>query len=142
MNTAILNNSSAAQQRVRTALESVRRTDLTTLIQLGIPTSKNEEWKYTRIAGLFNKEYRFCRNDRHGFRLIQQQLDAVRLPGHEQANELIFVNGVFSFELSVIRSSALRGFAIGRSRTNEYADMWLLQPWSQCQIFKRWYQCT
>jgi Fe-S cluster assembly protein SufD len=26
---------------------------------LGIPTVKNEEWKYTRIGGVFNKEYAF-----------------------------------------------------------------------------------
>ncbi|MDQ6610686.1 MAG: Fe-S cluster assembly protein SufD, partial [Bacteroidota bacterium] len=25
--------------------------------KIGVPTVKNEEWKYTRIGNLFNKEY-------------------------------------------------------------------------------------
>lgn len=33
-----------------------------------------------------------------------KDLDDIRLPGHEQANELVFVNGIFSFPLSTIRS--------------------------------------
>ena len=26
---------------------------------MGIPTVRHEEWKYTRISSLFNKEYQF-----------------------------------------------------------------------------------
>ena len=29
------------------------------LAKVGIPTARHEEWKYTRIGGLFNKEYQF-----------------------------------------------------------------------------------
>ena len=31
-----------------------------TFNQLGIPTVRNEEWKYTRIGGLFNKDFKLA----------------------------------------------------------------------------------
>ena len=62
--------------------------------------SKHEEWKYTRISGLFNKEYQFPA-DQLATSFSAADMDAVRLPGHEEANELVFVNGVFSFSLSI-----------------------------------------
>jgi len=87
------------------ALDAVRQNGFNAFTQFGIPTSKHEEWKYTRIGGLFNKEYFFPKTA--PVSLSANKLNAVRLPGHEHANELIFVNGVFSFELSVVRSSSL-----------------------------------
>ena len=47
--------------------------------KLGIPTAKHEEWKYTRIGGLFNKEYQFRQlDDSIDF---TEELNAFRLPG-------------------------------------------------------------
>jgi len=37
----------------------IRQEAFNAFSKLGIPGSKNEEWKYTRVAGLFNKEYQF-----------------------------------------------------------------------------------
>ncbi len=82
---------------------------------MGIPGSKHEEWKYTRIAGLFNKEFQLPADPLTGIRYNVEDLDKFRLPGHEQANELVFVNGFYSFSLSRIRSSGLRGDRTGRS---------------------------
>ncbi len=70
--------------------------------KMGVPAVRHEEWKYTRINSLFNKEYDFPFNKITS--VSQDDLKAIRLPGHEQANELIFINGVFSSSLSTIRS--------------------------------------
>src|SRR5215203_2621759 len=74
--------------------------------KMGIPTVKHEEWKYTRISGLLNKEFQFPSNP-ETTTLSKVDIDPIRLPGYEQANELVFVNGFFSFSLSVIRSQDL-----------------------------------
>lgn len=102
------------------SLELIRENGFKDFTTLGIPTSKNEEWKYTRIGGLFNKEF-FFPEITGRISLSTHQLNAVRLPGHELANELIFVNGVFSFELSVIRSSALLVVPLEEAAQGEYA---------------------
>ena len=90
--------------------------------KMGIPTSRHEEWKYTRISSLFNKEYVFTPN-RVTTALSAKDLDAVRLPGHEQANELVFVNGLYSASLSIIRSRELVVQALEDAAENEYRDI-------------------
>jgi len=71
--------------------------------QMGLPTRHNEEWKYTSISGLFdNPAYLVADIPEAQSELAI--IDAVRLPGHLQANELVFVNGRFSPMLSTIRS--------------------------------------
>ena len=84
-------------------LQTIRQNAFDAFIQMGIPV-RNEEWKYTRINNLFNKEYQFTVSQ-IATSISPEDLDAVRLPGHEQANELVFVNGIFSFPLTSIRSS-------------------------------------
>src|ERR1044072_5365798 len=65
----------------------------------GIPTVKHEEWKYTRISGAFNKEYAFS-PESLSVSLSPAELAAIKLPGYEEANELVFVNGFFTPALS------------------------------------------
>jgi Fe-S cluster assembly protein SufD len=101
-------------------LETVRRNGFNDFTKFGIPTSKNEEWKYTRIGGLFNKEFLFPETNGTAA-LSATALDAVRLPGYEQANELVFVNGIFSFEHSTIRSSSLVVLPLEEAARQEYA---------------------
>ena len=74
--------------------------------KLGIPTVKHEEWKYTRIGSAFNKEYAVAANE-GTLSFTSTDFDAVRLPGYEAANELVFVNGIYVASLSTIRSKAL-----------------------------------
>lgn len=83
-------------------LRTIRRKAFDSFIRLGIPV-KHEEWKYTRISPLFNKEYKLSQTAT----LSEKDLNNVRLPGFEQATELIFVNGIFSFPLSTIRSNQI-----------------------------------
>ena len=69
----------------------------------GLPTVKHEEWKYTRISSVLNKDFSYASDSTV---LIAKDVDAFRLPGNEQANELVFVNGIYQPQLSTIRSSA------------------------------------
>ena len=88
--------------------------------KMGLPTMKHEEWKYTRIGNIFNKEYEFPVNPSG---ISEKDLSAVRLPGYEQANELIFVNGIFSDALSVVRSDELVVLPLEEAARNEHKDI-------------------
>src|SRR5215213_3547908 len=86
-------------------LKLVEENAFNTFNKLGIPGNR-EEWKYTRIGSLFNKEYQF-NPGMAATSLSLKDLEAVRLPGHEAANELVFINGLYSTSLSTIRSAEL-----------------------------------
>lgn len=103
-------------------LGALRQIAFNTFSKMGIPTVKHEEWRYTRISSLFNKEYQFPVNQ-ITTSLSPEDLDAVRLPGHEQASELFFINGLFSFLHSVVRSEALVVIPLEEAAKNEYKDI-------------------
>jgi Fe-S cluster assembly protein SufD len=101
---------------------AIRREAFSAFSRLGIPTSKNEEWKYTRVAGLFNQDYQF--SPEHPPSSVKvSDIDSLRLPGYEQANELVFINGFFSFALSVIRSSGLTILPLEEAAKNEFREL-------------------
>jgi Fe-S cluster assembly protein SufD len=89
---------------------------------LGIPTVKNEEWKYTRISSVFNKEYAFNAENLSS-NISQKDLDPIRFPGYEDANELVFVNGLYSARLSIIRSENLTVISLEEATRNEYREL-------------------
>lgn len=82
----------------------------------GIPTTRHEEWKYTRIGGFFNKAFEIGAS-----RTID--INAYRLPGHETANELVFVNGQYAPDLSTIHSSEINVISLEEAMRNEYAEI-------------------
>ena len=84
-------------------LGTIRKNAFTALSKMGIPTTKHEEWKYTRISSLFNTSFEIPFGQPANM-VAENDLASVRLPGHENANELVFVNGIFSLPLSLIRS--------------------------------------
>jgi len=85
-------------------ISSLREKGFNHFNQKGLPTYKNEEWKYTSVSDLFRKEYRLT-EDENNAEISQSEIDKIRLAGYEKANELVFVNGKYSTELSTIRSS-------------------------------------
>jgi Fe-S cluster assembly protein SufD len=103
-------------------LTTIEQHAFDTFNKIGIPTGKHEEWKYTRISSLFNKEYEFTPGTLTTS-VSAKDLDAVRLPGFEQANELVFVNGLYSDSLSVIRSASLVISSLDEATKNEYSDI-------------------
>ncbi len=103
-------------------LSVVRENAFKAFSKMGIPGVKHEEWRYTRIGSLFNREY-LLPADQLATPFSEAELDALRLPGHGQANELIFINGFFSFSLSRIRSAALVVLPLEEAASNEYKDI-------------------
>ena len=93
-----------------------------TFSSLGIPTVKHEEWKYTRIGSVLTKEYAF-NPENISSSFSSKDLNAVRLPAHEEANELVFVNGLYSDQLSVIRSGSLTVLSLEEAAKNEFKNI-------------------
>jgi Fe-S cluster assembly protein SufD len=84
-------------------IAGVRLKGFDTFTNSGLPSLRNEEWKYTNISSLFNKEYHVAVVDEKPV-IKLSDIDFIRLPGHSDANELVFVNGRFMPTLSTIRS--------------------------------------
>ncbi|MFT4093829.1 MAG: Fe-S cluster assembly protein SufD [Niabella sp.] len=87
-------------------IRSMRDEAFTEFSQIGIPTVKNEEWKYTRINDFFGKDYHFT-TDLKEQAFTVADLEPLQLPGHEKANLVVFVNGHFHADLSHTRSEEL-----------------------------------
>lgn len=84
----------------------------------GIPTSRNEEWKYTRLTGLTNKNFSV-----HTAAVVpsEETLNNVRLQA-EFAAELFFVNGVFVREISTYANDALVILNLHEAADSEYKN--------------------
>jgi Fe-S cluster assembly protein SufD len=83
-------------------ISTIREQGFENFNKSGLPSFKNEEWRYTKISTLFNKEYQLSNGQNADISVAD--VDAFRLPGFENANELVFVNGRFVKELSTLRS--------------------------------------
>ncbi|HVY74712.1 MAG TPA: Fe-S cluster assembly protein SufD [Puia sp.] len=102
-------------------LAGLRREAFADFNRLGLPGTRNEEWKYTRVAGLFSKDYQLPASGSSG--LSAEDLQSLRLPGHEAANELVFINGIYSPALSAIRSADLTVVPLEEAASNEFAEL-------------------
>jgi Fe-S cluster assembly protein SufD len=103
-------------------LTPIEQNAFNTFNTLGVPTVKNEEWKYTRIGSVFNKEYAF-NPENLSSTLTEGDLNSIRFPGNQEANELVFVNGLYSSELSIIRSENLTVISLEEATKNQYREI-------------------
>jgi len=124
MNTAYFKEQFDALQQADKSpeLDRIRKEAFNAFTELGIPGNKHEEWKYTRIGSLFNKNYLFPLSATD-IDLDPAKMEPLRLPGHENANELVFVNGIYSSRLSNIRSSSLILMPLEQAAASEFADI-------------------
>ena len=86
--------------------------------EMGIPSMRHEEYKYTRVSGLFNKDYGIA--PQNGVQAAD--IDALRLPGHENANELVFINGIYNDGASTIKSKGLSVISLEEA-ASQYKDI-------------------
>ncbi len=100
-----------------TILTDIRAKAFNQWNKLGIPTVKNEEWKYTRVSGLFNKDFVLAAHSAIGAD------DITRLPGSEKANEIVFVNGIYQPALSNVRSASLQVLPLGTAASGQYSTV-------------------
>ena len=103
----------------KSGLQAIRKKAFDSFNRLGIPV-KHEEWKYTRISPLFNKEYKLSQE---ATSVSWKEVEEVRLPGFEQATELVFVNGTFSFPLSTVRSNQILIMPLEEATKSEYREI-------------------
>ncbi|MEE6188280.1 Fe-S cluster assembly protein SufD [Niabella digestorum] len=99
-------------------IKSMRDSAFAEFSQTGIPTVKHEEWKYTRINDFFSKDYHFS-TDIKEQQLTAQDLAPFQIPGHEDANLVVFVNGHFNRELSHTRSEELEILSLQEAAGHE-----------------------
>lgn len=80
-------------------IAAIRKESFDVFNKTGLPTYRTEEWKYTGVSSLFEQTYQQA-----GYTVTAEDVDALRIPGHHKANELVFVNGRFNAALSNILS--------------------------------------
>ncbi|NAW50640.1 Fe-S cluster assembly protein SufD [Elizabethkingia argentiflava] len=80
-------------------LDHKRKEALSKFKEQGFPKKKNEEYKYTSLAEIVNKEYNFFPTQEH--HISKSQLQSLHL-GEENIDFIIFINGEVYPELSQI----------------------------------------
>lgn len=78
----------------------IRRKAISKFSELGFPTYKHEEWKYTNIKPLLRHEFKF---EKTPGRVTREDISDFMYKGLED-NLLVFVNGEFSQELSTFKA--------------------------------------
>jgi Fe-S cluster assembly protein SufD len=79
-------------------LRKLRQDAFARFCEVGFPTTHDEDWRFTNVSAIAQTAFRLTRNRR--VRLSQQELEPYRLAG--VASQLVFVNGHFARELSLL----------------------------------------
>ena len=80
-------------------LDEARKTAVQKFEKAGFPTKKDEEYKYTNLREITEKEYNFFPSEHHN--ITKEQLDELHL-GEEHFDWIVFINGQLHKELSKI----------------------------------------
>ncbi|MFV0604808.1 MAG: Fe-S cluster assembly protein SufD [Niabella sp.] len=107
---------------VNTHIKTMRDEAFNKFGDSGIPSVKHEEWKYTRINDFFTNDYQFT-TDLKEQHFTKADLEHLQLPGHSDANVIVFVNGHYHQELSVIRSEELEIIPLQEAAHNQFAPI-------------------
>lgn len=81
-----------------TDLHQLRKSALQSFQNLGFPTTKHEEWKYTNLSSLINFNFGISDIDSSG-KISRKNIEPYQFAGLEDRC-LVFINGHFSSELS------------------------------------------
>ena len=79
-------------------LVSLRQAAFSRFTELGFPTPREEEWKYTNVSPLLKNQFKFA-IDQPVNGLSAEEIHSFRLSGLAGA-QLVFVNGLYSSKLS------------------------------------------
>jgi Fe-S cluster assembly protein SufD len=79
-------------------LRKLRRDAFARFCEAGIPTTHDEDWRFTNVSAIVQTPFRLARNGRA--RPSQQELEPYRVAG--VSCQLVFVNGCFVRELSLL----------------------------------------
>lgn len=86
----------------------LRKAAISKFSELGFPTTRNEEWKYTNVSPILEHKFKLLQEP---VGLTKKDIQPFLFEGLEE-NVLVFINGKFSEELSKIQSDA-SGLIIG-----------------------------
>ena len=86
-------------EQIKTSLSGDKLSALENFLGLGFPTKKDEEYKYTHLKEITEKDYNFTASEKHN--ITKNQLEKLHL-GEEDFDFLVFVNGLMHPELSKI----------------------------------------
>lgn len=92
-NEALLNGKASAP------IFQTRKKALACFQELGFPTPKHEEWKYSNVKNITQKNYNF----QAGSTFAKTDLETINLP-NLTGNVLYFLNGAYRADLSTIKS--------------------------------------
>lgn len=100
LNEQILNNHNEFLSTLRHRfLDETRVVALEKFHKVGFPTKKDEEYKYTNIKEIIEKDYSFFPKESH--HITREQVDELRL-GEENFDSIVFINGFLRKEFSTI----------------------------------------
>ncbi len=104
-----------------------RKSAISKFSEMGFPTTRNEEWKYTNVAPITGQKFKLAA----GAVQLNQKILAPYKFGGPAENVLVFVNGRFAKEWSQVSARA-KGLVIdslaGRlDRNDEFAQQYLTQ---------------
>ncbi|MHA3047029.1 Fe-S cluster assembly protein SufD [Riemerella anatipestifer] len=89
--------------------EDTRRNALSQFDKLGFPSKKDEEYKYTNLKEIIEKQYQFLPQEEH--HISEEELKALRLGG-EDFDWVVLVNGKLRPELSKISDKDIKVLAL------------------------------
>ncbi len=84
------------------SLNALRKSSISRFYELGFPTTKNEEWKYTNVSPITKNNFRFL-TPSDKFSLTKSDIKPFLICGKD-ATVLVFENGRFNESLSVINN--------------------------------------
>jgi Fe-S cluster assembly protein SufD len=82
----------------RPALARLRKSAIARFGEIGFPTARTEDWRFTSVAPLVRHTFEAAQPGPHG----RSAADLVDLPGADAGCRLVFVNGFFAPELSAV----------------------------------------
>ncbi len=85
-------------------LRGLRERGFARFCEVGFPTTKNEDWRFTNVNAIAQTPFQLAHDARRSEATYSDTLDACRIPG--AACQLVFLNGRFASELSDFRQFA------------------------------------
>lgn len=85
-------------------LNDKRKFALAQFLDKGFPTKKDEEYKYTNLKEITEKDYNFFPSENH--EVTEEKLQELSL-GEEDSDRMVFINGVLSTEFSTVSNRNL-----------------------------------
>jgi Fe-S cluster assembly protein SufD len=79
-------------------LRGLRERGFARFCEVGFPTTKNEDWRFTNVNAIAQTPFQLAHDARRSEATYSDTLDACRIPG--AACQLVFLNGRFASELS------------------------------------------